>query len=149
MSQVSFIVRRRNDYNGAAEVVPVVDGQELTDLIHAFEKRVGIETRDVSYGGLIPSSFRFGPLRNHFLAADGAFVNKQHKVPLLGCRCGEWGCWPLLASVTADDDTVRWSAFDQPHRPERDYNEFGPFQFARDEYEDELGALERTVEGLD
>jgi len=145
MSQVRFIVRERNDLNGVAEVVPEVDGVALTDLIHGFEKRAGMETRNVSYGGLIPAYFRFGPLRHHFLAGAGAFVSGQRKVPLLGCKCGEWGCWPLLTSVRADDASVAWSAFEQPHRPERDYSGFGPFQFERAEHEEELQAQERSV----
>lgn len=143
MSQVRFTVRRRDDLSGAAEVVPVVDGEELADLIHAFEKRQGWRPGGVSYAGLVPTSFRFGPLRIHFLAAGGAFKVRQ-KVPLLGCECGEWGCWPLLASVTVDDDAVLWSAFEQPYRPERDYGGFGPFTFDRQEYEGELAALERA-----
>jgi len=149
MSQVQFNVRRRTDLGDVAEVVPSVDGEELTDLIHEFEKRAGLETRDVSYGGLIPAQFRFGPLSGHFLAEEGAFVNEQGKVPLLGCSCGEWGCWPLLALVTADDDAVVWSAFEQPHRPKRDYSGFGPYRFERAEYDEALQALERAVADSD
>jgi hypothetical protein len=99
MSTVLFAIRHRAEHNGLAEVVPVVDGRELTDRIHAFEKEAGFETRDVSYGGLIPSNFRFGPMSRHFLAMDGAFVNEDRKVPLLGCDCGELG---VLASARLD-----------------------------------------------
>jgi hypothetical protein len=129
-------------------VVPVVDGQELTDLAHDFEKATGMETRDVSYGGLIPANFRFGPLSRHFLAADGAFVNENGKVPLLGCECGEWGCWPLLASITVTGDEVAWSEFEQPYRQERNYGEFGPFRFERSQYDEALRRLESAVSEL-
>lgn len=123
----------------------MVDGGELTDRIHAFEKEAGFETRDVSYGGLIPSNFRFGPMSRHFLAMDGAFVNKDRKVPLLGCDCGEWGCWPLLVLITVDGDRVTWSQFEQPYRQERDYSAFGPFEFERRQYEEALAALEESL----
>jgi hypothetical protein len=77
-----------------------------------------------------------------------AFVNERHRVPLLGCECGEWGCLPLLATMTVLDDAVRWSDFEQPQQVEGDYSGFGPFQFGREEHEHEIETLERAVEGL-
>jgi hypothetical protein len=145
MSTLAFDVRHRDEHNGLAEVVPVVDDTELTDLIHAFEKETGFETRDVSYGGLIPGNFRFGPMAGHFLAMEGAFVNEERKVPLLGCDCGEWGCWPLLALVTVGGDRVTWSRFEQPYRRERDYSGFGPFHFDRRQYGHALADLESAL----
>ncbi len=62
MSVVSFGVRHRDDLQGVAEIVSMVDGRALTDLARGFDKATGMETRDVSYGGLVPSSFRLGPL---------------------------------------------------------------------------------------
>lgn len=116
------------------EVVPVVDGIPLTDRIHAFEQKTGIETRPESYAGLVPAYFRFGPASEHYLGrakvrAGGA------KTPLLGCICGEWGCWPLLARIVVEPDVVRWVEFEQPHRPDLDYSGFGPFVFERAAYE--------------
>lgn len=32
-------------------------------------------------------------------------------VPLLGCRCGVWRCWPLTARITATATTITWSGF--------------------------------------
>lgn len=123
------------------EVVPVVDGSPLTDLIHAFEREARVETRAVSYGGLVPAFFKFGPARVHFTASQGAFVNPSGKVPLLGCECGEWGCWPLLARIAATEDQVRWSDFEQPFRADRDYSAFGPFVFDRQDYDRALAML--------
>ena len=54
---------------------------------------------------------------------------------LLGCDCGEVGCWPLDARIEVTDDLVMWQDFQQPHRPERDYRSFGPFVFGRKEYD--------------
>jgi hypothetical protein len=30
---------------------------------------------------------------------------------LLGCDCGEVGCWPLEARIIADAETVIWTGF--------------------------------------
>ncbi len=138
MAVIGFSVRSRADLGGAVEVVPTIDGVELLDLIHGFEQQSGMETREKSYGGLIPSFYRFGPIAQHFFTND-------HKVPLLGCECGEWGCWPLLATVEDRGDKVSWSSFEQPHRPERDYSGFGPFTFSRSPYVEALSGLDREL----
>lgn len=54
---------------------------------------------------------------------------------MLGCECGEVGCWPLSVSVTRLEDGYQWSGFNQPHRAERNYDSFGPFLFDKDQYE--------------
>jgi hypothetical protein len=136
---IRFVVRRRPELGGASEVVPVVDGAELTTLIHSYEKQHGMETRDVSYGGLIPSYHNFGPLADHFLGRSES--SGQAKVPLLGCECGEWGCWPLLARIMVCDGVVTWGAFEQPFRRARDYRAFGPFRFDEQQYVAALAEL--------
>ena len=50
------------------------------------------------------------------------------KKPVLGCECGEWGCWPLMTSITVTDDHVTCDTFERPHRKAGDYSRFGPFQ---------------------
>ncbi|WP_049797412.1 hypothetical protein [Kribbella flavida] len=54
---------------------------------------------------------------------------------LLGCDCGELGCWSLECRVQTDEQYVTWLGFSQPHRPQRDYDGFGPFTFRRTQYE--------------
>jgi hypothetical protein len=137
---IRFVVRRRQDLGGASEVVPLVDGAELTTLIHSFENQYRMETRDLSYGGLIPSYYNFGPLADHFLGRSES-RSGQAKVPLLGCECGEWGCWPLLARITVGDGAVTWDEFEQPFRRERDYHAFGPFKFDEQQYVAALAEL--------
>jgi len=48
---------------------------------------------------------------------------------LLGCQCGEVGCWPLEARISFNERSVVWDNFRQPYRPARDYSQFGPFVF--------------------
>ncbi|WP_241826922.1 hypothetical protein [Streptomyces graminilatus] len=55
--------------------------------------------------------------------------------PLLGCVCGDWACWPLLALVTATSETVTWSSFRQPHREQWGELDMGPYVFDRTAYE--------------
>ncbi|WP_425247701.1 hypothetical protein [Streptomyces sp. NEAU-NA10] len=75
----------------------------------------------------------FADRPDHFLtAADSA--------PLLGCPCGIWGCWPLMARITASPTTVTWSSFRQPHRKQWGELRIGPFTFERGAFEVALTA---------
>jgi hypothetical protein len=52
------VEQRVHDLDGPhIEVVPVIDGVKLTDRVHRFGREAGFETRELSYGGLIPASF--------------------------------------------------------------------------------------------
>jgi hypothetical protein len=144
-ASIAFVVRPREDLRGhlqagPAEVVPIVDGVELTDRVHEFERERRMETRAVSYGGLIPSFFKFGSMGDHYLGTASP-AGHRGKIPVLGCECGEWGCWPLLARVIVGDTTVTWTDFEQPYRPDRDYRSFGPFTFSRADYESAIAEV--------
>ena len=56
-------------------------------------------------------------------------------VVLLGCECGEWGCWPLSARIHLDQNTVKWSGFRNRHRDGWDLSTLGPFVFNREQYQ--------------
>ena len=131
MNTVEF---RRGVYDGDLLLVtPVIDGTPLTELVTAFEKSHGYNDPSGGYGGLIPAFFRYGPAEIYFLGRSDRHVDSS--IYLLGCDCGEVGCWPLRAAVSVDADTVTWSGFQQPYREKRDYSDFGPFVFARPQYE--------------
>ncbi len=135
LSTLGFDIEPFEEDDSTLMVVPTIDGEPLTDLIHRFERGAGMERRDESYGGLIPAFFRFGTPAEHYLKTE-------KKIPLLGCECGEWGCWPLLAQIEADGEQVVWTGFEQPFRPRRNYAAFGPFTFERTAYEAALRELE-------
>ncbi|MFZ3493021.1 hypothetical protein ACODT5_07280 [Streptomyces sp. 5.8] len=59
---------------------------------------------------------------------------------LLGCICGTDECWPMMATVTVTADTVTWSGFHQPYRPEWGVLALGPYAFPRTAYEQALAA---------
>jgi hypothetical protein len=63
-------------------------------------------------------------------SGDAAYVNAPERrgragcrvsgfgvIALLGCDCGEVGCWPLESPVLVDDGPVTWRGFTQPFRP--------------------------------
>ena len=141
-SEVRFLLRTRPDLN-AHEVVPVVDGELLTSLVDEFEIAAGMQPAGGAYGGLIPAFFRFGPLDEHFHGRSTSAMGS--KTALLGCSCGEWGCWPLMARIAVTQGLVTWDAFEQPHRPERDYARLGPYRFPRRQYDAALVGLRYEV----
>ncbi|MFD0312459.1 hypothetical protein [Streptomyces sp. NPDC127119] len=142
-NEIRFDCQHRGD-RGLLVVVPHIDGTPLTELIDEYEIAAGMQPAGDAYGGLIPEFFRFGPMQDHFLGLSTSAMGS--KTPVLGCECGEWGCWPLMARITATADLVTWDAFEQPHRKTRDYVAFGPFQFDRHQYDDALQALSAVID---
>lgn len=121
-------------HNSAGSLVPEVDGTSLVTLVGGYESARGYEPAG-GYGGLVPEHFDFGDLSLFYLGSGARQWPQPGEAWLLGCDCGEVACWPLGARITVDGAKVRWSAFEQPHRPEWDYSAFGPFVFARQQYE--------------
>ncbi len=130
---LSFTVVPLSDGEPALSIVPLVDGVRLTKLIEDFERACRFEPAG-GYAGLVPCNFNFGPLDQYFMAAstEPIFEHKRHY--LLGCQCGEVGCWPLEAHILTTERQVSWEDFKQPFRQERDYSSFGPFKFDIDQY---------------
>ncbi|MDV9171137.1 hypothetical protein R6V09_13510 [Streptomyces sp. W16] len=129
--------------DGPLVILPRIGGAPLTELIDSFEIAAGMQPAGDAYGGLIPEFLRFGPMQDHFIGRSTNAMGP--KTPLLGCECGEWGCWPLMARITATADLVTWDSFEQPHRKTRDYTAFGPFHFDRQRYDDALRALDAAI----
>ncbi|GAA1943190.1 hypothetical protein [Kitasatospora viridis] len=140
--EIHFDYRSRSDY-GVHEVIPCIDGIPLTDLIDRFETAARMDPAGDAYGGLIPEFYRFGPLEEHFHGRSTGGTGP--KTPLLGCECGEWGCWPLMVGITVTDEQVVWDSFEQPYRKARDYSGFGPFRFDRRQYDDAVRVLSGTI----
>jgi hypothetical protein len=136
---VRFEVRPWED--SGHELLPLVDGMSLADLVSDFERAAGYRPTG-GYAGLVLEHSNFGDLGN-YLHGEADSPYWRESVALLGCNCGELGCWPLQARIQADDDWVTWTAFTQPHRPNRDYSTFGPFTFRRTQYDE---ALHEAVE---
>jgi hypothetical protein len=143
-ARVSFIIQPFED---TLAVTPVVDGIPLSEMIAAFEREQHFEPAG-GYGGLIPEWFKYGPLERYFLGDfdKDSYFAPMDRVYLLGCHCGEVGCWPLMARIRANDESVTWDSFQQPHRKERDYTGFGSLVFDVEQYRETVAAL-RSVKG--
>jgi hypothetical protein len=136
-SALSFIVEPLDPPKQVAlATVPVIDGRPLTDLVEEFEREHGFDPAG-GYGGLVFEFFDFGPIEQHFRKSGDVYV--------LGCDCGEVGCWPLMCQIKADGDTITWAKFSQPHRPERDYSNFGPFIFDSVQHSDAISSLQASI----
>lgn len=94
---IECIFRKRPDLQ-IYEVVPATDGQLLLDLIDRFEVGSDMQPAGGAYGGLIPAYYRYGPLDEHFLGKET--VGLGAKTAVLGCECGEVGCWTLMARIS-------------------------------------------------
>lgn len=91
-----------------------------------------------SYEGLSPDQLNGD--RTHFLGTPFATWFDDGDTVLLGCECGEWGCWPLTATISVGDSTVVWDNFRTGHR-DWDLRDLGPFSFDRVEYEKALDSV--------
>jgi hypothetical protein len=118
-------------------VTPHVDGASLTALVEAYERAKEYH-HPGGYGGIPTRRFKRTLL-------DGYGKNESHygkgNIYLLGCTCGEVGCRPLIASVYQKEDTITWDGFVRPQRRQRDYSEFGPFTFGREQYKNAVQDL--------
>lgn len=108
LKTVSFVI----DEGDVVAVTPFVDGTSLADLIEIYERSRGYQDPAGGDGGLVPAHFSFGPLDTYLTGKnksdDWASPNGIY---LLGCACGEVACWPLIASVSNQDDRIIWDLF--------------------------------------
>lgn len=125
-------------------LVPYVDGTSLVDLIAAYEADGKFDVVG-GYGGVESQRLELEDFRPYYLGSPTSQMLTPGKAWLLGCDCGELGCWPLEATIATTPDLVIWSRFRQPHRPGRDYTGFGPFRFAREQY---AAAIDEALEQL-
>ena len=135
------IGHRDDPAEGVVNAVEIyVNGRNLRDLAREvelpFAERVGRSHSAGKYVGLAPREV-FSPSRR-LLGEPETYYDADDpggRLALLGCGCGEPGCWPLLARITPRDDVVIWADFKQPHRRHWRYDALGPFVFERGEYE--------------
>jgi hypothetical protein len=117
-----------------------VDGVALEERARRAELRSARAAREEALAGAYAGLTRLDTVRwpsRHFLGAPALPVPGGDTV-LLGCDCGDWGCWPLLAQVDVTEATVMWRDFHNEHRPTWDLSGLGPFTFDRGQYESAL-----------
>lgn len=125
-----------------------VDGMALEEHARRAELKSARADRQErlagAYGGLTHLDAICWPSR-HFLGAPALSGSGDSDTVLLGCDCGDWGCWPLFAEVQVSAVTVIWREFRNGHRPAWDLSRLGPFEFDRDQYELALRTTQRVL----
>ena len=140
------IGERDNPANGLADAVNnFINGRNLVDIVREVElpcsARDGKPHRAGRYVGLPPEEIFLPSPR--LLGEPTTYYDHdsaEGKIAVLGCGCGDVGCWPLWVKIALRDDVVIWSGFEQPHRPGWRYDEIRPFVFDRTQY---LSAIDR------
>lgn len=144
ISTLSFSIEVFGEYEPAVyAIIPRIDSALLTELITSFEGEQCFKPAG-GYGGLVPEFFNYGPLDRYFMGQfePGSPWEQLNGIYILGCDCGEVGCWPLVCRVRLDGNSVVWENFKQPDRLERDYSNFGPFKFNAQQYRDVVTDLQ-------
>lgn len=136
--------------HGEPELRIFVDDVDLVELVASVELddavKEGAPEIAGGYAGLPAWTLR-GKLVEHFLGGPKShmYCGPHGKTVLLGCDCGEPGCWPLMARVEASSTEVRWGDFEQPHRRGRwSHHALGPIVFDRGLYEKTLAEAEEA-----
>jgi hypothetical protein len=122
-------------------IVPHLNGVPLPDLIRKVEmpsaRREGNPDLAGKYAGLVDDAVRW-PSR-HYLGTPTLSWFDDGDTVLLGCDCGDWGCWPFTAIITLTKNTVTWSGYRTGHR-DWDYRELRDITFDRGQYEQAVRA---------
>lgn len=150
MEEIRFLAKPYRDGDRSGGIRLFVNGQNFADLVREQELRFATAEGSPSiagaYAGLPPSPDVLPP-SGHFLGRPtAALYDFDERVQILGCECGEPGCWPLVCRIQVTDERVTWSDFEQPHRSPSSnrhwsYEDFGPFTFDRRQYEAALAAM--------
>lgn len=142
-STVDSIAFRLAERGSGPSIEIEIDGRPLQELARSVElphaQAEGSPSIAGGYEGLGPD--QINRERGHFLGSPVATSFEDGDTVLLGCECGEWGCWPLTALVSVSGEEVTWSRFRTGHR-DWDLSGLGPFRFLRAEYE---AALDRVL----
>lgn len=114
---------------------PLVD---LARVVEApFAKAEGKPDLAGDYSPLLLEDFRD---RHGLLSRPASTWFEDGDTVLMGCPCGEWGCWPLTVMIDVTDSSVTWSRFRNGHR-DWDLRTLGPFVFERSAYDEAIAVL--------
>jgi|SRR5688572_6714636 len=151
MDKISFLKRPYIDGDRGGGLRILINGRDLADLAREvelpFARHEGAESIAGAYSGLPPNQDLCPPSRHFFGQPSSALYCHHDKVQVLGCECGEPGCWPLICRIEIGPDRVKWTNFQQPHRSGRNsrpawsYDKLGPFEFDREQYEAAVAEL--------
>ena len=125
--EFSFAPHGAEDLSGNEAVHILIDGRDLIDILREIEgpqaSADGQPDIAGTYDGLFPEQWRDLPEQY----GDG-------RVAVLGCVCGEVGCWPFRVRIAKRANEVTWGDFQQPNRS-WSYESLGSFSFDRVRYD--------------
>ena len=141
MDIIEFRLEPAENYEQVVQIL--INGLPLLELAEGFEiPRYKLQSHYVG----VPIAEMRSPLE-HFRGSPDALHEHEGRVQVLGCSCGTSSCWPLDCRISIGDSSVGWSDFFQPHRSTQSaggywsYDGFGPFVFARAQYDQALAAI--------
>ncbi len=146
VDEIRFEIGKREDpADGPVDAVDVfVNGRNLVEMVRdtelSFALREGHPDAAGDYVGLPPKDVFLPSPR--LLGEPTTYYDhdsSEGKIAVLGCGCGDVGCWPFRVKIEMQKDVVIWGGFEQPHRPDWSYDEMGSFEFDRSRY---ISALE-------
>ena len=86
-----------------------IDGIDLAELARAVERPFATAEGHPSiagaYSGLDPADVL--PPSRHFLGESQGIYRYDRRTQVLGCECGEPGCWPLVCLLEVSDAVKR------------------------------------------
>ncbi len=144
MDEIRFEIGERDDpVDGMVETVVIfVNDRDLAGITREVELPFAARDRKPelagNYVGLPPEAV-FLPSQRLLGEPERYYDDCGGKIAVLGCGCGDVGCWPLLVGITPRGDTVLWEDFEQPHRGHWRHDGLGPFVFDRARYTSALG----------
>ncbi|MEQ4719078.1 hypothetical protein [Nonomuraea sp. B19D2] len=149
MRHIEFRTEGHNLVEIIIDDVPLLDLVREAELPYAREEQLERAAEFAPEPApLLAGDYAYFPRRGfgwpsrHYLGEPADVVHNQEddEIMLLGCTCGVPECWALLAKIEVGDTVVRWSGFRNNHR---DWEPaLGPFDFARQQYEDALRATD-------
>ena len=129
MDKIRLEIGKREDpANGMVDAVEIfINNRNLVDIVREVELPFAQQESKPdlagSYVGLPPEDI-FSPSRR-LLGEPSTYYDHDHsedKLAVLGCVCGEPGCWPLLVRITVEENVVIWDGFEQPFRSKGPYS---------------------------
>ena len=167
MDEIKFLLGeyRDKEFGYSFQIIEIfINDRNLLDVVTEVERKnaqhIGLDFGG-NYTGLQATPYVVEG--DHFLGTSFPSWPKHHDW-VLGCTCGNPGCWDILAFIEADDKIVRWSKIVNPwlahglptvwhtEPPEDfvafDYSSIGSYAFDRGQYDYALNNLRLSFRNM-
>ena len=150
MNKILFKVEDRKTYDSGYQECKVnilIDGKHLAEIMKEYEMPMAVKEGNPSLAGDYSAiDVASSSLKQYYFGKDKAdWGDEKNKTAILGCSCGNLGCWPLLCKINKQGTKVVWSDFEQPHRDEDwDYKTFESFVFDKQQYLNAIDAIDNA-----